>query len=122
MIKKQSPELIRKFRDFVPGEIGISSITMAELYYGANKSQHQDRNLMALESFLLPLEILAFDDRAAITYGELCALTEKNGTPIGALDLMIAAQVKSLGLTLVTNNTKKFSRIPALGVENWAKA
>lgn len=120
IIKKFPQAVIKKIREFSPGEIAISSVTMSELYYGAYKSQHQEKNLLALQNFLLPIEILPFDDRAAINYGEIRATLEKNGTPIGPLDLMIASHVRGLGLTLVTNNSKEFSRVPMLLIENWA--
>lgn len=119
IIKKSPQAVIKKIREFSPGEIGISSVTMSELYYGAYKSQHQEKNLLALQNFLLPIEILPFDDRAAMNYGEIRAALEKNGTPIGPLDLMIASHVNGLGLTLVTNNSKEFSRVPMLLIENW---
>jgi tRNA(fMet)-specific endonuclease VapC len=121
LIKKKPQQVIKKISGFYPGNIGISSITLAELQYGVSNSQHQERNLLALQNFLLPLEILPFDDRAAIIYGDIRTFLEKKGTPIGSLDLMIAAHTKSLGLTLVTNNTKEFSRIPTLAIENWVK-
>lgn len=119
IIKKDPRKVLNKFTGFSPGEICISSITMSELYYGANKSQHIHQNLLALENFLLPLEVLSFDDRAAMFYGEIRAYLEKNGTPIGPLDMLIAAHAVSLDLPLVTNNTKKFSKIRALSYEDW---
>ncbi|MGD0465557.1 MAG: type II toxin-antitoxin system VapC family toxin [Gammaproteobacteria bacterium] len=122
IIKKEPKLVLNKFKQFSPGDIGISSVTLAELYYGVEKSSQIEKNRSALENFLLPLEILLFDDQAAIVYGEIRANLEKNGTPIGPLDLMIAAHTKSRGLTLVTNNTKEFVRIAGLLVENWVKA
>jgi len=122
LIKKSPPEVIKKFKTLLPGEVGISSVTMAELCYGANKSQYPAKNLAALQNFVLPLEVLPFDDRAANIYGEVRCLLEKQGTPIDALDLMIAAHAKSLGVTLVTNNTREFSRVAALKIVNWAQS
>jgi tRNA(fMet)-specific endonuclease VapC len=119
LIKKSPSSFIKKFSSFSSGEIGISSVTMAELYYGAHKSQHQEKNLLALQNFFLPLEILSFDDQAAIAYGEIRTYLQKKGTPIGALDLMIAAHAQSMGLKLVTNNSKEFCRVPSLLIENW---
>ena len=74
---------------------------------------------MALNQFLLPLELLDFDMNAALEYGAIRSVLEKQGTPIGPLDTLIAAHTKSLGLTLVTNNEKEFSRVSGLKVENW---
>ena len=119
LIKQQPREVIDKFQGIAPGEIAISSVTVAEMMYGVGKSQHKERNKSALESFLAPLEMVDFDFKAAQHYGVIRAHLEKMGTPIGAYDLMIAAHALSLGLILVTNNEREFQRIPNLIVENW---
>lgn len=119
LIKRQPREVIDKFQGIAPGEIAISSVTVAEMMYGVAKSQHKDKNKSALESFLAPLEIVDFDFKAAQHYGIVRVFLEKMGTPIGAYDLMIAAHALSLGLVLVTNNKREFQRIPDLIVENW---
>ena len=75
--------------------------------------------LLSLELFLAPLEIMEFDFNAAQSYGAIRVLLERQGTPIGAYDLMIAAHALSYGLILVTNNKREFTRIPDLMVENW---
>ena len=109
-----------KFDEHTLGDIGISTITLAELYFGAYKSQRRAQNQQAIEQFLLPLTIVEFDYQAANTYGNIRAALEKQGIPIGPLDMLIAAQAVSLNVTLVTNNTKEFARIPNLTVVNWA--
>lgn len=119
IIKKHPPNVLKKFSHFQPGDIFLSSITLSELNYGVQKSQHVEKNKSALSNFILPLEILAFDSDAADHYGDIRALLEKKGTPIGALDLMIAAHAKSVRATLITNNEKEFSRIPGLKISNW---
>jgi len=119
LIKQQPRGVIDKFQGIIPGEIAISSVTVAEMMYGVGKSQHKERNKSALESFLAPLEIVDFDFKAAQHYGAIRAYLEKMGIPIGAYDLMIAAHALSLGLILVTNNEREFQRIPDLIVENW---
>lgn len=119
LIKRQPREVIDKFSGIAPGQISISSVTVAEMMYGVAKSQHKDKNKSALESFLAPLEIVDFDFKAAQQYGIMRVNLEKMGTPIGAYDLMIAAHALSLGLVLVTNNEREFQRIPDLTVENW---
>ena len=119
LIKRQPREVIGKFQGIAPGEIVISSVTVAEMMYGVAKSQHKDKNKSALEAFLAPLEIVDFDFKAAQHYGIVRTNLEKMGTPIGAYDLMIAAHVLSLGLVLVTNHEREFQRIPELIVENW---
>ena len=119
LIKRQPREVIDKFQGIIPGEIAISSVTVAEMMCGVGKSQQKDRNKSALESFLAPLEIVDFDFKAAQHYGMIRAYLEKMGTIIGAYDLMIAAHARDLGLILVTNNERVFQRIPDLIVENW---
>jgi len=122
IIKKKPPEVLQKFSSYPIGEIGLSSITIAELKYGVQKSQQPDRNEKALEKFLVPLEIVNFDYNASIAYGKIRAELESKGTPIGPLDNLIAAHALSLNVTLVTNNTREFLRIPDLKVINWVDA
>ncbi|MCC2666830.1 MAG: type toxin-antitoxin system VapC family toxin [Gammaproteobacteria bacterium] len=119
IIKKHPDNIIKKFNLLDVGDIGISSITFSELLYGVEKSQHSQKNKAALEEFVLPLEILPFDDESARHYGYIRASLEKKGTLIGALDLMIAAHAQATNLTLVTNNIKEFSRVHQLKIENW---
>ncbi len=120
LIKNQPEQVLNRFLEKPPGDIGVSSVTVAELMYGAEKSGQKERNRTALELFLAPLEVVDFDLPAAQSYGEIRAFLETNGTPIGAYDLMIAAQASSLGITMVTNNEREFRRIPDLVVENWS--
>lgn len=97
----------------------MSSVVLAELLYGAEKSSHPDDNRDVVERFAARLDIVSFDDRAAAHYGRLRADLERVGQPIGPYDLMIAAHARSLGLTLVTNNQREFQRVPGLLLENW---
>lgn len=119
VIKRKPVHVLQKFSEYRVGDIGISAVTLAELRYGVSKSQHQDKNRAALDEFILPLEIAAFDEQATVTYGGLRAALEKQGTPIGSLDTMIAAHALSLGVVLVTNNTREFNRVPELTVVDW---
>jgi len=119
LIKQAPPVLIARFETFPVGDIGISVITLAELEYGASKSTHPRRNREALEQFIAPLDVALFDRQAAVAYGRIRAVLEKKGRPIGAMDLLIAAQALSLGVRLVTNNEREFRRVPGLRVENW---
>ena len=112
--------MLQKFKTLKLGDIGISSITVAELRYGVEKSKYGARNRRAVEQFLTPLAIADFDASAAQLYGQIRAALEAKGTPIGRLDTLIAAHALSLDVTLVTNNTKEFSRVPGGGLENWA--
>ncbi len=119
LIKKNPPSVLERLQACHAGDVGVSAITVAELRYGADKSQHPKRNHDGLDLFFAPLEITAFDDRAATEYGAIRAQLESTGQPIGPLDLLIAAHAKSLGVTLVTNNSAEFRRVRGLKVENW---
>ena len=93
-------------------------ITVAELEFGARKSSQPQKNLSALQQFLMPFNLFDFDYAASVEYGIVRSELELKGTPIGPLDTLIAAHAKSLTYTLVTNNEKEFSRISGLQVEN----
>ncbi|MFO1508003.1 MAG: type II toxin-antitoxin system VapC family toxin [Lysobacterales bacterium] len=121
IINRRPPEVFRHFDGVAAGQIGISSITHAELDFGVAKSGSR-RNRVALDKFLLPLEIMPFDADAARQYGKLRTQLELAGTPIGALDTLIAAHALALGITLITNNTREFERVPKLRLEDWASA
>lgn len=120
LIKQQPPSVIERFLSQPVKEIGISSITAAELTYGVSKSRYVSKNRRALEQFLGPLEIAQFDQAAAWSYGHLRAQLEAKGTPIGSMDMLIAAHALSLGVRLVSNNLREFRRVPGLRLENWA--
>lgn len=119
IIKQKPLEVLHKFNTYQVGDIGISSITVAELEFGVQKSQYPAKNQQALTQFLLPLEIVNFDHAAATIYGDIRARLEKQGTAIGSLDTLIAAHALSLQVILITNNIKEFSRVPNLKSENW---
>lgn len=121
IIKKRPEVVLEKFREMTIGSVGISTITLAELEYGIRKSINPDKNLEALNQFLVPLDIKDFDYNATVEYGKIRANLEKTGTPIGPLDTLIAAHALSLNTTLVTNNEKEFIRVAGLKIENWAK-
>lgn len=122
LIKKHPPGVLRRFNEYTVGDIGISSITAAELHFGVEKSQCPEQNRRALEQFLLPLAVADFDDNAAAAYGHMQTQLEKQGMPIGSLDTLIAAHALSMDLTLVTTNVREFERVPGLKVENWVGA
>ena len=119
IIRQKSHAIRERFEACVVGDIGISMITLAELEYGAEKSSQPKRNREALEQFIGALDIAPFDRQAALQYGQIRMHLEKKGQRIGAMDLLIAAQARSLGVTLVTNNEREFKRVPGLRVENW---
>lgn len=119
LIKRKPSEMIGRLKKHKPGDIVISSITLAELCFGASKSKQVEKNRTALDQFLVPLEVVAFDDVAAESYGRIRAALEINGTPIGPLDTLIASHALSINATIVTNNVREFSRVEGLRVENW---
>lgn len=119
LIKQKPPQLLQRFLSFQPEEIGLSAISVAELSFGVQKSAFPEKNHAALELFLQPLEIVAFDDAAAMRYGRIRQQLQARRQPIGAFDMLIAAQAVSLNVTLVTNNVREFERVPGLMVENW---
>lgn len=119
LIKKHPPAVFEKLHQCDAGDVGVSAITAAELRFGADKSQRPKQNHEGLDLFFAPLEIVPFDDRAAMEYGKIRAQLESAGQPIGPLDLLIAAHAKSLDVTLITNNSDEFKRVRGLKVENW---
>ncbi len=121
IIKRKPADVIKRLMKSRISQIGISSITLSELEYGVEKSSKQEQNQVALAQFLAPMEILSYGDEAAQQYGRLRAFLEKQGTPIGSLDMLIAAHALSIDCILVTNNEKEFGRVPNLKIDNWAK-
>jgi len=99
--------------------MAISSITLSELIYGAEKSQNISKNLESIEDFISHIEVLSYDQKTSQTYGQIKAKLEKNGEIIGENDIHIAAHAISQGLILVTNNLNEFRRVPHLSLENW---
>ncbi len=121
LLRGKLKDLTKKVTAHAVGNVGMSIITVAELMYGAEKSAQPEKNIRALEQFLLPFEVADFDQPASSQYGILRAYLEKTGNIIGAMDMLIGAHALSLGVVLVTNNTKEFKRIPNLKVEDWLK-
>ena len=118
VLKRRPPELLSTFNANA-SRMAISSITLAELMHGAEKSQQVGKNLSAIEDFCTRLEVLPYGMKAAQHYGAIRAALEKIGQPIGVNDLHIAGHARSEGLILVTNNIAEFERVPALELENW---
>ncbi|MGH6741961.1 MAG: type II toxin-antitoxin system tRNA(fMet)-specific endonuclease VapC [Bradyrhizobium sp.] len=119
VINERPARVLDQFRIRPVEDVGISSITVAELSFGVAKGKSA-RNREALAAFLLPLEVAPFDRQAALAYGEVRAGLERRGSPIGPLDLLIAAHALSIGAVLVTNNLREFKRVGGLRCENWA--
>lgn len=119
IIKQQPAAVLQRFMEYQVGDIGISSITLSELRYGVAKSTHREKNARALNEFIIPLDVIPYDEAAAQVYGDIRATLEKAGTPIGSMDMLIAAHAVSLGIPLVTNNTREFLRVSSLKVIDW---
>jgi tRNA(fMet)-specific endonuclease VapC len=118
VIKRRPIEVLELF-NLHAARMAISCITLAELYHGAEKSSRVAQNLEVIEDFLSRVQVLPYLESAAQHYGSIRSALERLGKPIGVNDLHIAAQARSAGLILVSNNTKEFSRVPALMLENW---
>jgi len=121
LIKQKPEKLLRHFKTHSVGDIGISSITLAELRFGVEKSRQVERNRQALDELVLPLEIADFDENAAESYGKVRTALEREGKPIGSMDMLIGAHALSLGVTLVTNNTSEFKQIKHLRIADWSR-
>jgi len=122
LIRRRSRRVLSRLRERPVGSVGISSITLAELFYGVSRSADPDRNLVALTQFCAPLEILPFDDRCSAVYGRVREQLERSGFPIGPLDTLIAAHALSEKAILVTDNVREFRRVSGLVIENWARS
>lgn len=120
-IVKKHPTAIKKLRGKSIGQVGISSITLGELAFGAEKSKRSAEAHEALSDFLLALEVAPFDDDAAMSYGEVRAKLARRGKPIGPLDTLIAGHACAIEAILVTHNTREFSQVEGLRVEDWLK-
>ena len=121
LIRRQSDAIREHLQRHQVGEIAISAITESELRFGADKSLDPAKNHAHLDRFLLTLPVLPFDSECAREYGRIRAFMEKNGTPIGSLDTLIAAHSLRAGLTIVTNNTREFQRVPGLSAVDWTQ-
>jgi tRNA(fMet)-specific endonuclease VapC len=116
---KRDAEVLRRLREASPDDFGVSTITLAELRFGAAKSSRPAETRRSVDAFLRPFEILAFGSEAAEEYAAVRLALERAGTPIGERDLLIASTAKAHGLVVVTHNTREFSRVPGLRVEDW---
>ena len=118
-LMKNLPPVVERYKACKHLGIAISSITAAELYYGVYNSSNPSKNGANLANFLIGVAVLDLDGAAAMEYGRIRAALRKQGTPIGPLDMLIAAHAKSKGLTVVTDNVREFERVDELEIENW---
>lgn len=108
-----------KIKEHLGKDLCISAVTYGELEYGIRKSANPEKNRLAITKILLGIRILDFDSRVAVHFGDIFAELESKRIRIGDRDTMIAAHARSLGYTVVTNNTREFSRVKGLNVEDW---
>lgn len=119
ILNNESPELQNRFREKAGAAICVSTLTEAELYYGAIHSARPEKNKERVRALLDPLEIIPFDSESAHEFALIKETLVTKGTPIGAIDMLIAAIARAKDLTIVTNNLKHFGSVPGLSVENW---
>lgn len=117
LLNDTTSPIARRVRRYAPRDIGVSSVVIHELYYGAFKSQRVDKNVARVDALQFP--VLEFDREDARQAGELRAHLASKGTPIGPYDVLIAGQARARKLTIVTHNTTEFKRVPGLKVEDW---
>ena len=119
-IIKEHPESVRqRFQTLAMEQLCISVVTYAELIYGVERSSSKRVNRPIIEDFVRHLDVMDWDTEAADQYGVIRAELEAAGTPIGAMDMMIAAHAKSIKAVLVTNNQKHFTKVRGLKIDNW---
>jgi tRNA(fMet)-specific endonuclease VapC len=121
IMKRSHDTLLRRLQTVPIGAVCISVVTKSELLFGVEVSPRRKQDQAALDEYLRHVEVLDLPDEAALHYGQIRAALKVRGTMIGANDLFIAAHARSLGLTLVTNNTREFGRVQGLNIENWTE-
>ena len=119
IMKRSSDAVLRRLAGVAISDVSISAITQSELTFGVEISPRQLADRTALDGFLRHVAVLDYPSWAASHYASIRAELKQQGTPIGPNDLLIAAHARCLGLILVTNNTREFSRVPGLAIENW---
>ena len=117
---KNRPQRVREAFKRHQNQMCISTVTVGEMIYGAERSAQPERNMADIEGLAARLEVSPFDVGAAVHFGQVRAELYAQGRPIGPYDMMIAGHARSVGLILVTNNMKEFERVPGLRLENWA--
>jgi len=118
-LNRSSEKIISKMKSLSPSNIKLSSITVAELFFGAEKSKAKKKNWAIVQSFIGNFELIPFDEKCCQNYAKIRASLEKFGSPIGPMDLLIASITLAHNLILVTNNVKEFKRVKGLNLENW---
>ena len=120
VLRSRPASVKERFNEAGPNALGLSTVVLAELLYGAARHPSGSVIRREIQDFVTRLDVLPWDEAAAEHYGDLCAGLERHGRPLGAMDLMIAAHARSEGLVIVTNHRREFDRVPALQVEDWS--
>lgn len=118
-LNRASEGIAKRFKELSPAQIKLPSITVAELYYGAEKSKFKAKNRERVKRFVSTFEIVSFDEKACVAYAKIRHSLEKSGTSVGPMDLLIASIGLAHNFTVVTNNIKEFKRVKGLKIENW---
>ena len=118
-LNRASEKVVQQFKELSPSQIKLPSITVAELYFGAEKSKFKAKNREKVKRFVSTFEIVSFDEKACTTYAKIRHSLERSGTPVGPMDLLIASIGLAHNFTVVTNNIKEFKRVKGLKLQNW---
>jgi len=118
-LNRASEKIVKQFKELSPSQIKLPSITVAELYYGAEKSKFKAKNRERVKRFVSTFEIVSFDEKACTAYAKIRHSLERSGTPVGPMDLLIASIGLAYNFTVVTNNIKEFKRVKGLKLQNW---
>lgn len=118
-LNRASEKVVQQFKELSPSQIKLPSITVAELYYGAEKSNFKAKNREKVKRFVSTFEIVSFDEKACTAYAKIRHSLERSGTPVGPMDILIASIGLAHNLTVVTNNIKEFKRVKGLKLQNW---
>lgn len=121
ILRERPPTVKKHFDEAGSGNLGISTVVLAELYFGAARHPKGTAIRLAIDDFAGRLAVISWDESAADHYGRIRAALENSGTPVGAMDMMIAAHARSMGATLVSNNTRHFENVPDLRLANWTQ-
>ncbi len=118
-LNRASEKIVQQFKELSPSQIKLPSITVAELYYGAEKSKFKAKKREKVKRFVSTFEIVSFDEKACTAYAKIRHSLERSGTPVGPMDLLIASIGLAHNFTVVTNNIKEFKRVKGLKLQNW---
>jgi len=118
-LNRASEKVVQQFKELSPSQIKLPSITVAELYYGAEKSNFKAKNREKVKRFVSTFEIVSFDEKTCTAYAKIRHSLERSGTPVGPMDLLIASIGLAHNFTVVTNNIKEFKRVKGLKLQNW---